>query len=97
MTRTRPRHRDPNSVPAAEPIALGDHRVLTVRRWPGEGEPIVFLHGLLSSSAGWAETCAELDRPCIAIDLPPDAKDETLQAYGEKVMPAIAETVRATS
>jgi probable F420-dependent oxidoreductase len=32
-----------------------------------------------------------------AIYLQHDAKDETLQAYGERVMPAIAETVRAKS
>ena len=30
-----------------------------------------------------------------AVYLQHDAKDETLQAYGERVIPAIAETVRA--
>ncbi|HEY2946495.1 MAG TPA: TIGR03842 family LLM class F420-dependent oxidoreductase, partial [Vicinamibacteria bacterium] len=30
-----------------------------------------------------------------AVYLQHDAKDETLQAYGEKVIPAIADTVRA--
>jgi hypothetical protein len=30
-----------------------------------------------------------------AVYLQHDAKDETLQAYGEKVIPAIAEAVRA--
>ncbi len=32
-----------------------------------------------------------------AVYLQHDAKDETLQAYGEKVIPAIADTVRAKS
>jgi hypothetical protein len=32
-----------------------------------------------------------------AVYLQHDAKDETLQSYGEKVIPAIAESVRAKS
>lgn len=43
------------------------------------------------------EELKELGVDQFAIYLQHDAKDETLQAYGEKVMPAIAETVRATS
>ncbi len=38
----------------------------------GEGEPIVFLHGLLASSASWQDVLdrAAAGRPAIAVDLP---------------------------
>jgi pimeloyl-ACP methyl ester carboxylesterase len=51
-------------------LRLSDGRGLCVRRWPGEGPPLVLLHGLLDSSEGWAEPCGNLSRPRIAFDLP---------------------------
>lgn len=49
---------------------LADGRSVVTRLWPGHGEPIVLLHGLLASSAAWDELCLATDRPCVAIDLP---------------------------
>jgi pimeloyl-ACP methyl ester carboxylesterase len=43
-------------------LRLDDGRRLSVRTWPGSGgETIVFLHGLLDSSEGWAATCERRD------------------------------------
>jgi pimeloyl-ACP methyl ester carboxylesterase len=51
-------------------ITLEDGRGLHVRAWPGRGRPLVLLHGLLDSAAGWDELARASRRPCIAIDLP---------------------------
>ncbi|HWF73100.1 MAG TPA: alpha/beta hydrolase [Solirubrobacteraceae bacterium] len=69
----------PEPTPAAErsgcPVAsvttlkLEDGRALCVRRWPGTGDPVVLLHGLLDSSEGWNHL-SELPRERIAFDLP---------------------------
>jgi pimeloyl-ACP methyl ester carboxylesterase len=50
-------------------LTLEDGRSLCVRRWPGSGDPLVLLHGLLDSSEGWNHLA---DLPCerIAFDLP---------------------------
>ena len=50
-------------------LTLPDGRSLCVRRWPGSGDPLVLLHGLLDSSEGWNHLA---DLPCerIAFDLP---------------------------
>lgn len=50
-------------------LTLEDGRSLCVRRWPGIGDPLVLLHGLLDSSEGW-EHLAELPYERIAFDLP---------------------------
>jgi pimeloyl-ACP methyl ester carboxylesterase len=43
-------------------LRLEDGRELCVRVWPGSSdETIVFLHGLLDSSEGWAATCERRD------------------------------------
>jgi esterase len=61
--------------PSGSPIAsvtvlqLEDGRSLCVRRWPGSGDPLVLLHGLLDSSEGWNHL-AELPCQRIAFDLP---------------------------
>jgi pimeloyl-ACP methyl ester carboxylesterase len=57
-------------VAVVETLRLGDGRGLCVRRWPGVGDPLVILHGLLDSSEGWNELCERLPSPCIAFDLP---------------------------
>ena len=56
--------------PTTHHIALPGERTLLARVWPGEGVPVVFLHGIFASSEVWTEVCPELDRPCIAFDLP---------------------------
>ncbi|HWF49443.1 MAG TPA: alpha/beta hydrolase [Solirubrobacteraceae bacterium] len=50
-------------------LTLEDGRALCVRRWPGTGDPLVLLHGLLDSSEGWNHL-AELPCQRIAFDLP---------------------------
>jgi len=67
------------SNPAARPggsrvagvtmLTLEDGRALCVRRWPGIGDPLVLLHGLLDSSEEWNHL-AELQCERIAFDLP---------------------------
>jgi pimeloyl-ACP methyl ester carboxylesterase len=49
---------------------LNDGRQLSVRRWPGNGDPVVILHGLLDSSEGWTRLCERISVPVIAFDLP---------------------------
>ncbi len=56
--------------PNTHHIELPGERTLLARVWPGEGVPVVFLHGIFASSEVWTEICTELDRPCVAFDLP---------------------------
>jgi pimeloyl-ACP methyl ester carboxylesterase len=51
-------------------VRLAQGRRLRVRRWPGEGRPLVLLHGLLDDSEGWTSLAMDTKRPCFAIDLP---------------------------
>ena len=51
-------------------IEVAGGRTLVARVRPGEGVPVVFLHGLFSSSETGTRVCTELDRPSVAIDLP---------------------------
>jgi len=56
--------------PAVSRVVIGSGRGLRVRRWEGEGRPLVLLHGLLDDSEGWMRLAGDTPRPCIAIDLP---------------------------
>jgi pimeloyl-ACP methyl ester carboxylesterase len=56
-------------VASVSTLTLEDGRSLCVRRWPGSGDPLVLLHGLLDSSEGW-DHLAELPYERIAFDLP---------------------------
>jgi pyruvate dehydrogenase E2 component (dihydrolipoamide acetyltransferase) len=56
--------------PAVSRVEIGSGRGLRVRRWAGEGRPLVLLHGLLDDSEGWTQVATDTPRPCIAIDLP---------------------------
>ncbi len=51
-------------------IELRDGRSVSLEFWPGEGAPVVLLHGLLDCAAGWKRLAKAIDRPCYAIDLP---------------------------
>jgi pimeloyl-ACP methyl ester carboxylesterase len=51
-------------------VTLDGGRAVAVRTWPGRGHPLVLLHGLLDSSAGWDDLARASHRPCFAIDLP---------------------------
>ena len=56
--------------PRIHQIELPGGRTLQAHVWPGEGRPIVFLHGIFASSEVWTEVCDDLGRPCVAFDLP---------------------------
>jgi pimeloyl-ACP methyl ester carboxylesterase len=51
-------------------LRLHDGRGLCVRSWPGPGDPVVMLHGLLDSSEGWTDVAERLPCARIAVDLP---------------------------
>jgi pimeloyl-ACP methyl ester carboxylesterase len=57
-------------APVVHDVRLGQGRRLRVRNWPGEGRPLVLLHGLLDDSEGWTGLALDTHRPCIAMDLP---------------------------
>ena len=57
-------------APDVRDVRLAEGRRLRVRSWPGEGRPLVLLHGLLDDSEGWTGLAIDTHRPCIAIDLP---------------------------
>jgi pimeloyl-ACP methyl ester carboxylesterase len=61
--------RDGSRIAGVTTLTLEDGRSLCVRRWPGVGDPLVLLHGLLDSSEGW-DHLAELPCARIAFDLP---------------------------
>lgn len=78
-----------------EIVALADGRSIGLRRWPGEGAPVVALHGLLDCAAGWDRYAAATTRPVIAFDLPGFGRSDLptrprLSAYAEDVIEALA-------
>jgi pimeloyl-ACP methyl ester carboxylesterase len=76
-------------------VALPDGRRLSVECWPGDGTPLVLLHGLLDCAMGWKHLAEVMDRPCYAVDLPGfgDSDRPTrnrISAYTEDVQAALA-------
>jgi pimeloyl-ACP methyl ester carboxylesterase len=76
-------------------IRLGDGRTIHLRDWPGRARPLVLLHGLLDSSAGWEDLACASRRRCLAIDLPgfglsSPPERALLTAYAEDVAEALA-------
>lgn len=63
--------------PERRTVKVGKHQV-GLRYWPGEGQPMVLLHGFLDSAEGWDRLCQATTRPCYALDLP---------GFGRSVMP----------
>ena len=57
-------------APDVRDVRLAEGRSLRVRSWPGEGRPLVLLHGLLDDSEGWTALAMDTHRPCLALDLP---------------------------
>lgn len=57
-------------VPTDQSLELPDGRQLGIRRWSGEGTPLVLLHGLLDCAEGWDSLARATQRPCVAFDLP---------------------------
>ena len=76
-------------------LRLRDGRSLSARLWPGSGEPLVLLHGLLDCRQGWEPLAASTRRPCIAFDLPGFGRSDLpsrprISAYAEDVPPGSA-------
>jgi pimeloyl-ACP methyl ester carboxylesterase len=84
-----------NRVATVTAVALPDGRRVSVECWPGDGAPLVLLHGLLDCAVGWKHLAAVMDRPCFAVDLPGfgDSDRPTrnrISAYAEDVQAALA-------
>jgi pimeloyl-ACP methyl ester carboxylesterase len=82
-------------VATAMAVALPDGRRVSLEFWPGEGAPLVLLHGLLDCAVGWKHVAGVMDRPCYAFDLPGfgDSDRPTrnrISAYVEDVQAALA-------
>ena len=63
--------------------------------WPGDGAPLVLLHGLLDCAAGWRHLAAVMRCPCFAVDLPGFGESDRptrnrISAYAEDVQAALA-------
>jgi pimeloyl-ACP methyl ester carboxylesterase len=83
-------------VGTAVSVALPDGRRLSMECWPGEGAPLVLLHGLLDCAVGWKHLAELIDRPCYAVDLPGFGDSDCptrnrISAYAEDVQTALAE------
>ena len=82
-------------VATVRAVALPDGRRVSVECWPGDGAPLVLLHGLLDCAVGWKRVAAVMRRPCFAVDLPGfgDSDRPTrnrISAYTEDVQGALA-------
>jgi len=76
-------------------VELPDGRRVSVERWPGDGAPLVLLHGLLDCAVGWKQLARMMDRPCYAIDLPGFGDSDCptrnrISAYAEDVHAVLA-------
>ena len=79
----------------SETVALPDGRRVSVECWPGDGAPLVLLHGLLNCAAGWNHLAAVTSRRCLAVDLPGFGDSNCpirnrISAYAEDVQAALA-------
>ena len=82
-------------VARAIAVELPDHRRSSLEFWPGDGAPLVLLHGLLDCGVGWKHLAEAMHRPCYAVDLPGfgDSDRPTrnrISAYAEDVQAALA-------
>ena len=76
-------------------VELPDRRRVSLECWPGEGAPLVLLHGLLDCAVGWKHVARLVDRPCYAFDLPGFGDSDCptrnrISAYAEDVQAALA-------
>lgn len=70
-----------------------DDKKVGVQIWPGQGRPLIMLHGFMDSSPGFDNMARHTHRPCYAFDLPgfgrsqiPDRPE--LAAYAERICEA---------
>ena len=76
-------------------VVLADGRRVSVECWPGDGAPLVLLHGLLDCAAGWRHLAQVTHRPCYAVDLSGFGDSDCptrnrVSAYAEDVRGALA-------
>jgi pimeloyl-ACP methyl ester carboxylesterase len=76
-------------------VALPDGRRLSLECWPGDGAPLVLLHGLLDCGLGWRHLAEVMRRPCYAFDLPGFGDSDCptrnrISAYAEDLQAALA-------
>jgi pimeloyl-ACP methyl ester carboxylesterase len=76
-------------------VALPGGRRLSLECWPGEGSPLVLLHGLMDCAVGWKDLAGVMDRPCYAVDLPGFGDSDCptrnrISAYTEDVRAVLA-------
>jgi pimeloyl-ACP methyl ester carboxylesterase len=86
--------RGKDRVATTTAVALPDGRRLNLECWPGDGAPLVLLHGLLDGAAGWKHLAEVMDRPCYAFDLPGFGDSDCptrnrISAYTEDVQSAL--------
>jgi pimeloyl-ACP methyl ester carboxylesterase len=82
-------------VATAITVEQPDGRRSSLEFWPGEGKPLVLLHGLLDCAVGWKHLARMIDRPCYAFDLPGFGDSDCptrnrISAYAEDVQAALA-------
>jgi pimeloyl-ACP methyl ester carboxylesterase len=82
-------------VATAMVVGLPDGRRLSLEFWPGNGAPLVLLHGLLDCGVGWKHLAGAMDRPCYAVDLPGFGDSDCptrnrISAYAQDVQAALA-------
>lgn len=75
-------------------IIIAGGRRLQVRCWPGAGGPLVLLHGVLDSSAGWEGLAVGTHRPCVAFDLPgfggsQAPREHVIDSYADDIVTGI--------
>ena len=51
-------------------ITVAEDRHIHIEEWPGWGDPIVFLHGLMGRAQSWSAIASVTGRRCVAVDLP---------------------------
>ena len=76
-------------------VALPDGRRLSLECWPGDGAPLVLLHGLMDCGLGWKHLAEVIERPCYAFDLPGFGDSDCptrnrISAYAQDVEAALA-------
>lgn len=77
-----------------ERVLLDDGREVGLIRWPGEGTPMVLIHGLFDTAEGYEDLCRVTNRPCISFDVPgfgcSDRPHQArIEAYGAELAGAI--------
>jgi pyruvate dehydrogenase E2 component (dihydrolipoamide acetyltransferase) len=73
-----------------EDQVIVENGLMTVRRSPGRGKPLILIHGLLDNASSWDYISQSLSRPVIAVNLPGAgasslAEQSTLQSYADTV------------